>query len=108
MYFGDIVKDGGWASSSISASCPDRHRQHAPEPRHAVLARRVRPRAGPVTITLPDAGKRFMSMIVINQDHYVPEVVYGPARTPSPKNRSARATCSCRCACWLIPPSRLI
>lgn len=33
--------------------------------------------AGPVTITLPDAGKRFMSMQVINQDHYVPMVVYG-------------------------------
>ncbi|MDP9631738.1 UNVERIFIED_ORG: hypothetical protein J2W85_003817 [Ensifer adhaerens] len=32
--------------------------------------------AGPVTITLPDAGKRFMSMQVINEDHYVPEVVY--------------------------------
>jgi len=33
--------------------------------------------AGPVTITLPDAGTRFMSMQVISQDHYVPEVVYG-------------------------------
>ena len=33
--------------------------------------------AGPVTINLPDAGKRFMSMQIINQDHYVPEVVYG-------------------------------
>lgn len=33
--------------------------------------------AGPVTITLPDAGKRFMSMQVINEDHYVPAVVYG-------------------------------
>lgn len=32
--------------------------------------------AGPVTITLPDAGKRFMSMQVINEDHYVPEVAY--------------------------------
>jgi hypothetical protein len=32
--------------------------------------------AGPVTITLPDAGKRFMSLAVINQDHYVPQVVY--------------------------------
>ena len=28
--------------------------------------------AGPVTITLPDAGKRFMSMQVISEDHYVP------------------------------------
>ncbi len=33
--------------------------------------------AGPVTITLPDAGDRFMSMQVISEDHYVPEVVYG-------------------------------
>lgn len=33
--------------------------------------------AGPVTVTLPDAGKRFMSFIVINEDHYVPVVYYG-------------------------------
>jgi hypothetical protein len=33
--------------------------------------------AGPVTITLPDAGKRFMSMQVINEDHYAPAVYYG-------------------------------
>ena len=34
--------------------------------------------AGPVTITLPDAGKRFMSMQVINEDHYTPMVIYKP------------------------------
>jgi hypothetical protein len=33
--------------------------------------------AGPVTITLPDASSRFMSMIVIDEDHYALEVVYG-------------------------------
>jgi hypothetical protein len=27
--------------------------------------------AGPVTVTLPDAGKRFRSMMVVNQDHYI-------------------------------------
>jgi hypothetical protein len=32
--------------------------------------------AGPVTITLPDAGKRFRSMIAINENHYAQEVVY--------------------------------
>jgi hypothetical protein len=32
--------------------------------------------AGPVTITLPDAGKRFMSMQVIDEDEYTPMVVY--------------------------------
>ena len=34
--------------------------------------------AAPLTITLPDAGKRFMSMQVISQNHYTTEVVYGP------------------------------
>lgn len=33
--------------------------------------------AGPVKITLPDAGKRFMTMIFIDEDHYVHDVVYG-------------------------------
>lgn len=32
--------------------------------------------AGPVIITLPDAGKRFMSLQIINEDHYVPFVAY--------------------------------
>jgi hypothetical protein len=31
---------------------------------------------GPVTITLPDAGTRFMAMQIIDEDHYTPEVVY--------------------------------
>jgi hypothetical protein len=34
--------------------------------------------AGPITITMPDAGKRFMSLIVIDEDHYVHGVYYGP------------------------------
>src|SRR5665213_218827 len=34
--------------------------------------------AAPVTISLPDAGGRFMSMQVITEDHYVPAVFYGP------------------------------
>jgi hypothetical protein len=33
--------------------------------------------AGPVTITLPDPGKRFLSMQVIDEDEYMPEVAYG-------------------------------
>ncbi len=34
--------------------------------------------AGPVTISLPDAGKRFMSLMAIDQDHYALETVYAP------------------------------
>ena len=33
--------------------------------------------AGPVTITLPDPGKRFLSMQAIDQDQYTYQVVYG-------------------------------
>ena len=33
--------------------------------------------AGPVTVTLPDSGKRFLSMQVIDEDAYTVEVVYG-------------------------------
>ena len=32
---------------------------------------------GPVTITMPDAGKRFMSLMALNEDHYVFDVRYG-------------------------------
>lgn len=34
--------------------------------------------AGPVTVALPDPGKRFMSMQVINEDHYAQDVFYAP------------------------------
>jgi hypothetical protein len=33
--------------------------------------------AGPVTIMLPNAGQRFMSLQAIDEDHYTPEVIYG-------------------------------
>jgi len=33
--------------------------------------------AGPVTISMPDTGKRYMSMMVVDQDHYLPVVAYG-------------------------------
>jgi hypothetical protein len=34
--------------------------------------------AGPVTITMPDAGKRFMSLMIITEDHFAPSVTYNP------------------------------
>lgn len=33
--------------------------------------------AGPVTLTVPDPGERFLSVLLINQDHYNPQVFYG-------------------------------
>ncbi|HTT19396.1 MAG TPA: DUF1254 domain-containing protein [Candidatus Sulfotelmatobacter sp.] len=43
--------------------------------------------AAPVTITLPDAGKRFRSMFVVNEDHYVVSVVYDPGTYPVSKEQ---------------------
>src|SRR5215831_4973752 len=36
--------------------------------------------AGPVTVTLPDPGKRYMVMQVVNEDQYTPAVFYGAGR----------------------------
>ncbi len=47
--------------------------------------------AGPVTITLPDAGKRFMSLMVVSEDQYT-WTEYGAGRTHSTRTRSERAT----------------
>ena len=79
QYLGNIVKDGGFGKFL--------HRREPAAIDNQTVIRLNRDTlysagvfdldAGPVTITLPDAGKRFMSMQVINEDHYVPEVVYG-------------------------------
>lgn len=34
--------------------------------------------AAPVTVTIPDPGKRFLSVLVISEDHYATEVIYTP------------------------------
>ena len=79
LYFASSVKEGGFGKFWHS-------REPTPIDRQTVI-RMNRDTlysiaifdldAGPVTVTLPDAGRRFMSMQVINQDHYVPMVVYG-------------------------------
>ncbi|WP_199775635.1 DUF1254 domain-containing protein [Microbulbifer pacificus] len=43
--------------------------------------------AGPVTITLPDAGKRFLSMQVIDEDQYTHDVIYKPGRYTFSKDK---------------------
>jgi len=35
--------------------------------------------AAPATLILPDAGKRFMSLLLINEDHFVIDTVYAPS-----------------------------
>ena len=48
--------------------------------------------AGPVTITLPEPGARFLTMKVIDEDHYIHKSCMGLAVTLWPKRTSAHAT----------------
>ena len=78
MYFAAMVKENGLGQLN--------HRREPAPIEHQTVIRLNRDtlyssavfdlEAGPVTITLPDAGKRFMSLQVVNEDHYVPMVVY--------------------------------
>lgn len=75
LYFGNAVKDSGGKTGSFN-----HHREPMAIDHQAVIrANRdtlyssavIDLDAGPVTITLPDAGKRFRSLQIINEDHYV-------------------------------------
>ena len=48
--------------------------------------------AGPVTIALPDTGARFMSLLVVSEDHYTLPVVYAPVSYPSCEQVATRYT----------------
>jgi len=79
LYFSNMVKDGSFGKFL--------HRREPAAIENQTVIRLNRDTlyssavfdldAGPVTVSLPDAGKRFMSMMIVNQDHYVPEVIYG-------------------------------
>lgn len=82
LYFANVVKEGGFGKFE--------HRRVPAEVDAQTVIRRNRDTlysgaifdldGGPVSLTLPDAGERFMSMQVINEDEYTLMVVYG--KTP--------------------------
>ena len=91
LYFGNAVKDAGGVGRMY----------HHREPMQIDKQTVIRPNrdtlyspavfdldAGPVTITLPDAGNRFRSMQVINEDHdVVGNVEYRPGSYTFDRNR---------------------
>jgi hypothetical protein len=89
LYFGNIIKDGGFGKFT--------HRREPAAIDNQTVIRLNRDTlysaavfdldAGPVTIDLPDAGQRFMSMQVINDDHFVPAVYYGAGSYTLDKGR---------------------
>ena len=79
LYFSGVVRNGGFGKF-------DHTREPAPLDKQTVIrlsrdtlysAAVFDLDAGPVTITLPDAGQRFMSLQVIDEDQYTHGVYYG-------------------------------
>lgn len=80
LYFRGMLKDSGGKIGTFS------HRREPADIDNQTVIRLNRDTlyssalfdldAGPVTITMPDSGKRFMSLMIVNQDHYVPSVTY--------------------------------
>lgn len=79
LYIGSLAKQGGLGKLL--------HRRETADIEHQTVIRLNRDTlytsgvfdldAGPVTVTMPDPGKRFMALQVINEDHYTPNVYYG-------------------------------
>ncbi|MGF2946740.1 DUF1214 domain-containing protein [Mycobacterium sp. Lab-001] len=79
LYFGTIVSDGGFGRfTHIRELTPLDNQLVVRSNRDTLYSAGVFDLdAGPVAISLPDPGDRFMSMQVISQDHYTPAVFYG-------------------------------
>jgi hypothetical protein len=79
LYLGNIVKDGGFGKFNHNREPAAIENQTVIRLNRDTLysAAVVDLDAGPVKITLPDAGKRFMSLLAIDEDHYIAGVGYG-------------------------------
>jgi hypothetical protein len=79
VYFDSVVKNGGFGKFRHGRELAPPVQQGIGRPNRDTLYSFaiVDLDAGPVTITLPDAGKRFMGMQVVNQDQYTRATYYG-------------------------------
>jgi hypothetical protein len=78
LYFGNIVKDGGFGKfHHIRELSPIDNQLVIRQNRDTLYSAGVFDLdAGAVTVTMPDAGDRFMALQIITEDHYVPDVSY--------------------------------
>ena len=93
MYFGKFVKDTGGLGRFTHARAPaDVDKQTVVRMNRDTLYSIAvfDLDAGPATVTLPDMGTRFMSSMVVNEDHYVVDVAYGKGPRTSRASRSIR------------------
>lgn len=78
LYFSAIVKENGFGKFNHTRELAPVDRQNVIRlNRDTLYSSAVFDLdAGPVTVTMPDAGDRFISLQVISEDHYTPAVIY--------------------------------
>lgn len=79
-YFAAFVREGAFGRLAHSRELADvNHQTVVRSNRDTLYSRGVFDLdAGPVIITLPDARGRFMSLLLISEDHYNPATIYAP------------------------------
>jgi hypothetical protein len=90
VYFASIVKRGSFGKLGHARSPSPIDKQNVVrENRDTLYSSGVFDLdAGSVTITLPDPGKRYMSMLIVSEDHYVVDMVYAPGRFTVDKDKA--------------------
>ena len=80
MQFMTVVKRGGFGRLSHERDFPPAGRQSSPWADGDVLRSRAvfDLELGPVTVTVPAGGERFVSLEALDEDHYTVAMFYGP------------------------------
>ena len=80
MQFMTVVKRGGFGRLTHERDFPPAGRQSAPWADGDVLRSRAifDLELGPVTVTIPPTGERFVSLEALDEDHYTVAMFYGP------------------------------
>ena len=95
MYMGNLAKDGGFGKfhnvrEPVSIDQQSVIRMN----RDTIYSEGVFDLdAGPLTVVMPDAGKRYMALQVIDEDHYTHDVFYKPGSHTFTKKGNRHALC---------------
>jgi hypothetical protein len=89
LYFGNIVRDGGFGKFTHKREVTPIDKQLVVRSNRDTLysAAVFDLEAAPVTVSLPEAGERFMSLQVIDEDQYAPAVFYGEGKYTFSKDK---------------------
>lgn len=96
MYFARFLKEGGFGKLHHERELVELDRQTVIRMNRDTLYSfgAFDLDAAPVTVTLPDAGKRYMAVQVIDEDHYTLDVFYAPGtHTLARENVDTRYVC---------------